>query len=130
MFHLSLRAAHLVLELPAGVLEGIVKGECQIGMPFVRWWRPFYIHLATVRKGQTNVNFVKSAFAVMLTGPFQHDPTCCYATPTLFELRHVGRNGVFDIRCSRHALKFDFGGCLHFPTPACRLDAAKSVLVA
>lgn len=74
MLHLPLGAANLILELPAGVLEGIVKGECQIGMPLVRRRRPSHIHLAAVGKCETNVDLVQSALAVMLTGSFQHDP--------------------------------------------------------
>ena len=62
MLHLSLRAANLILELPACVFEGIVEGECQIGMAFVRWRRPFHIDLAAVRKRETNMDLVKSAF--------------------------------------------------------------------
>ena len=48
MLHLPLRAANLILELPAGVLEGIVEGECQIGMALIRRRRPFHIHLASL----------------------------------------------------------------------------------
>ena len=94
MLHLPLRAANLILELPAGVLEGIVKGECQIGISLVCRRRPSHIHLAAVGKRETNVDLVKTAFSVMPTGPIQHDPARGYATPTLFELRHVRRNSI------------------------------------
>ena len=50
MLHLSLRAANLILELPACVLKSIVDGECQIGMPVICRWCPFHIHLASVWK--------------------------------------------------------------------------------
>ena len=83
MLHLPLRAANLILELPAGVLESIVEGECQIGIPLVLRRRPSHIHLAAVGKRETNVDLVQTAFAVMLTGPFQHDPARGYATPEL-----------------------------------------------
>ena len=69
-FHLTLGAAHLILKLSARVLEGIVDGECQIGMPLVGRRRPFNVHLAAVRQRKADMNLVEAAGAVMLTGPF------------------------------------------------------------
>ncbi len=48
VFHLALRAADLILELPAGVFEGIVNGECEICMPLISRRRSFHIHLTAV----------------------------------------------------------------------------------
>ena len=56
MFHLTLRAAHLILKLPARVLESIVDGENQIGMPLICRWSSFHIHLAAVWKRETNTD--------------------------------------------------------------------------
>jgi hypothetical protein len=114
MLHLSLRAANLILELPACVLEGIVDGECQIGMPSIRRRRPFHINLASVRKRETNMDLVKSAFAVMPPRPLQHDSARGYATPPLLEFGHMFLDGILDSRGCGHALKFDFRRRLHF----------------
>ena len=70
MFHLTLGAAHLILKLSARVLEGIVDGECQIGMPLVGRRSLFNVHLAAVRQRKADMNLVKAAGAVMLTGSF------------------------------------------------------------
>ena len=59
MLHLPLRAANLILGLSTGVLEDIVKSECQIGIPLVLRRRPFDIHLAAVWKRETNVDLVQ-----------------------------------------------------------------------
>jgi hypothetical protein len=50
---------------------------------------------------------------VTLAGAFQHHPARSYAAPALLELRHVLRDGIFDLRSSGHALKFDFRLGLH-----------------
>jgi hypothetical protein len=113
IFHVALRAADLILELPARVFEGIVKGECEIRMSLIRRRGPFHIHLPAVRQQETDVDLVKPAGAVMLTGAFQHHPACGYTAPALLELRHMLRDGIFDLRSSGHALKFDFRRRLH-----------------
>jgi len=113
VFHLALRAADLILQLPAGVFEGIVKCECEIRMPLIGWRGPFHIHLPAVRQREMNVHLVKPAGAVMLTRALQHQPACGYTAPALLELRHVLRDSIFDLWSSGHALKFDFRRRLH-----------------
>jgi hypothetical protein len=117
MFHLALRTANLILQLPAGMLEGVVNSECQIGMALICRRRPFHIHFATVGKGETNVDRIQSAFAMTLTRSLQHNAACGYATPALLKLCHVGGNRIFDFRGSGHALKYDFRRRLHFLLP-------------
>ena len=114
MFHLSLRAANLILELPTRVLKSIVDGECQIGMPVIRRWCPFHIHLASVWKRETDKNLVKSAFAVMPARPLQHDSARGYAPPALLEFGHMFLDGILDLGGAGHALEFDFRWRLHF----------------
>jgi len=113
IFHVALRAADLILQLPARVFEGIIKGECEIRMPLIRRRGPFHIYLSAVRQRETNVDLVKPAGAVMLTRAFQQHPACGYAAPALLELRDMLRDGIFDLRSSGHALKFDFRRRLH-----------------
>jgi hypothetical protein len=55
---LALRAANLVLELPTGVLEGIVDSKCQISMTLVRGRRPLHIYFAAVGKNKTDMDLV------------------------------------------------------------------------
>ena len=50
MLHLPLRAARLILQLPAGALERVVDGKIQICAPFIRRRRVFDIDLAPVGK--------------------------------------------------------------------------------
>jgi hypothetical protein len=123
MFHLALRAADLILQLPAGVFEGVVEGECEIRMPLIRRRSPFHIHLPAVRQRETDVDLVKPAGAVMLTGAFQHHPACSYTAPALLELRHVLRDGIFDYRSSGDALKFEFRRRLHVLLPFAKLKS-------
>ncbi len=120
MLHLASGAANLILELSARVLESIIESEGQVGMPLVLGRGTLYVHLAAVGKRETDVDLIQSALAVMLTGRFEHDPARCYAAPELFELRHVRRDGVFDVRGPGHALKLDFRQRLHLLLPLVR----------
>jgi len=86
-------------------------------MPLVLGRGTLHVHLAAVGKRETDVDLIQSALAVMLTGRFEHDPARCYAAPELFELRHVRRDGVFDVRGPGHALKLDFRRRLHLLLP-------------
>src|SRR5579863_5593361 len=85
MFHLTLRAANLILKLPARVLESVVDGKCQVGMSLVVRGSSFHVHLAAVRKRETNIDLVKSAPAVMLTRPLQDDSARRHTTPPLLK---------------------------------------------
>jgi hypothetical protein len=82
-------------------------------MPLILRRSPFDVHLPAVRQKEMNVDLVKPASAVTLAGAFQHHPARSYAAPALLELRHVLRDGIFDLRSSGHALKFDFRLGLH-----------------
>ena len=121
MLHLASGAANLILGLSARVLESIIESKGQVGMPLVLGRGTLHVHLAAVGKRETDVDLIQSALAVMLTGRFEHDPARCYAAPELFELRHVRRDGVFDVRVPGHALKLDFRRRLHLLLPiVCR----------
>jgi hypothetical protein len=86
--------------------------------------RSFTSSIAAVGKREMDVDLIQSALAVMLTGRFEHDPARCYAAPELFELRHVRRDGVFDVRGPGHALKLDFRRRLHLLLPlVCPISA-------
>ena len=113
VLYLAADAAHLILQLPAGLLEGIVDSECQIAVALVRRWRSSYIDLSAVRQGKTNMNFIKSALAMMPSGSLHDNAAGRYSTPALFELADAPRNGVAHLRRARHALKVDLGWRLH-----------------
>jgi hypothetical protein len=63
------------------------------------------IDFATVREGQTNIDFIKTAGPMMAARPFQHDPASCHPAIPLLQLGHVLLNRSVELRCSAHALE-------------------------
>ena len=112
-FHLPLRAANLILKLPAGALERIVDSKGQVGTPFVRRSGSLDVHFAPFRERKMNVNLIETADLVMLAGPFQHHPASRNAVPALLEFGDVFIDGVPDLLCRIYVLKFNFGRRLH-----------------
>jgi hypothetical protein len=105
--------ADLILQLPARPLEGVVDGECQIGMPLVGLRGTVDIDFAAVGKRQTNVNLVETAGVVMAAGSFQRHPASGGAAILPFQLAHMrGDNGA-GLRICIHALEIDLDRCLH-----------------
>ena len=64
------------------------------------------------------MDIVNPAFVVTLTGPFHHNTTSGYATPTLLELGNVLLNRILNLRGGSHPLKHDFRRRLHMMLPS------------
>ncbi len=93
LLHLSLGAANMILELPAGVLESIIDCERQIGMPLVGRRSPSYIRFAAVRQGEANMDLVKSALVVMLVRALSGQRGKRLSDPTVVRVRrHASRS--------------------------------------
>src|SRR6185437_13590324 len=112
MFHLPLHAAHIVLQLPARMLEGVADGEGQISLPVVGVRRAAGNHLVAVRQRQVDIDLV-IADAVMAARRLQHDARGGDAAEALLELIDVPGNDAADARIGVHALKIDLDRRLH-----------------
>lgn len=117
MFHLALNAAYLILKLTAGMPEGIVDGECQIGVPFIRPRCPSHIDFAPVRQRETNMHVVKPAKTMMMTWALYRDPASDYTTPPLLQLADVLGNRLLNLRRAADVLKLDLRCYLQLSSP-------------
>jgi len=68
-----------------------------------------------------NVDLIKSAFAVMVTGRLHHHPACRNTTRALLELGDMLGDGILDLLSRVHVLKLDLRRRLHvwFPIGEC-----------
>ena len=115
--HLALRKAKLILQLPTSAFERIVERKIQVGVALVRRRRLLHIDFATIRQREPDVDFVKSAFAMSKTRPFQHNAARGHAAPELLESGNMLFDGALDLGRSGHPLKFNLGDvCMELST--------------
>jgi len=107
------REAHLILQLTARALEGVVERVVEVSVALVVLRRAIDIDRAAVRQNQMDIDLVEAAGAVVAAGRLQDHAGRGNAAEALLKRRHLLVDGRTHVRPRLHALKINLDWRLH-----------------
>jgi hypothetical protein len=103
----------LILQLPSGALEGIIDGEGQIGIAFIRLRRTSHMNFATIGQREPNGHLVMTAGLMTIAGTFHNDAASGQPTEAVLQFCKVLIDCGLEFRRGLHTFEFDLGRRLH-----------------
>jgi hypothetical protein len=113
VFDVAAHKPRLVLQLPAGALEGVVHGEGQIGVTFIQLGRASNVDLTAVGECKPNAHLVLAASPVVIAGTSDYNPACGEPAKAILQFRNVLLDGSSEFGGGLYTFEFDLRWCLH-----------------